>query len=236
MSTQFEGFTESALDFLQELRQNNNRDWFLPHKSIYETQLKAPMVTLIGVVTSACRKKDLFLVPKEKSSVSRIYRDVRFSPDKRPFQHHIGGTLQGRVGTVTLGELYIHVSAEQSFVATGFYMPDPVLLRMARNRMAEKPDEFASVVRALAKKTLELSKEWQLKRMPRGYEPYAQSPVAEYIRMNSLVVSHKLDRSEVTSSDLAKTIVSFAVASRPLLDYGWGLGYRPNRIRESDLG
>jgi len=235
MPTHFPGFTPAALQFLQDLRENNHRDWFAPRKPFYEAEVKAPMVQLVQQVAAACQKKGFALFPKEKSPVSRIYRDIRFSPDKRPFQHHIGAVLHGRSSPGPFGEAYVHVSPEQSFVAAGFYMPDPAFLRLARARIAEHPDEFEKVVKALGKKGLELSRESQLKRMPRGFERFADSPIAGHLKLSSFVASRKLERDEVLSPRLARIFTDFALAARPLLEWGWSLGYRPAARRESDF-
>jgi uncharacterized protein (TIGR02453 family) len=235
MATQFKGFTDSALQFLQDLKENNDRDWFAPRKSLYETEVKAPMVELVQDVAAACQKKGFALFPKERSPVSRIYRDIRFSPDKRPFQHHVGATLHGRASKASFGEMYIHVSPEESFVAAGFYMPDPAFLRLARTRTAERTEEFEAVLKALRKKGLEVGKEGMLKRMPRGFERFADSAAAGYLKLSSLIVSRKLEREEVTSPRLVQVATNFALAARPLLDWGWGLGYKPAPRRESDF-
>ena len=235
MASEFKGFTDAAVQFLQDLKENNDRDWFAPRKSFYETEVKAPMVELVQEVAAACQKKGFALFPKERSPVSRIYRDIRFSPDKRPFQHHVGATLHGRASPTSFGEMYIHVAPDGSFVAAGFYMPDPAFVRLARTRISGRPEEFEAVVKALRKKGLELGKEGQLKRMPRGFERFADSAVAGYLKLSSLVVSRKLERDEVSSPRLVQSATNFALAARPLLEWGWGLGYKPPPRRESDF-
>lgn len=235
MPKHFMGFTDAALDFLDDLRMHNDRDWFAPRKTLYESEVKAPMLALVTEVAAVCQKKAFALFPKERSPVSRIYRDVRFSPDKRPFQHHIGATLHGRATATSFGELYIHVSPEQSFLAAGFYMPDSGFIRLVRNRIREQPMEFGAVVAALRRKKLEFSKEGQLKRMPRGFEQLADSPISGFLKLNSLVVSRKLDRTEVMRPNLVSSAVNFALAARPLLEWGWGLGYKPAPRRDLDF-
>ncbi len=224
-----------AIEFLAQLRENNNRDWFAPRKTFYETELKAPMDVIARTAALECQKKGLALFAKEPSPVGRIYRDTRFSADKRPYQHHTGATLLGRSGSAPLGELYLHVSPEASFVAAGFYMPDAALVRAWRNRMVEQPAGFESVAQALRKKRLEFSTEWQLKRMPRGFERAEGSAVAPYLKLKCLVVSRPLTTEVVTSPGLVKAVVQLAMDARPLLEWGWTLGYKPTARRESDL-
>ncbi len=231
----FAGFSNSALEFLEQIRANNNRDWFAPRKAFYEDEVKAPMLQLVTEVASQCQKKGFPLFPKDRAPVSRIYRDIRFSLDKRPFQHHVGATLHGRASAVCSGEVYLHVSPEGSFLAAGFYMPDKGFVRVTRNRMCEQPEEFATLVKTLRKKSLEFSKDGQLKRMPRGFERFADSQVSPYLKLTSLVVSQKLEPEQVTTPKLVSLAVSFALASRPLLEWGWGLGYKPAPRRDPDF-
>ena len=110
MPASFPGFAAEALQFLSDLRDNNDRDWFAPRKAYYESAVKAPMEVLVHEVAAACQKKRFPLFAKDRSPVTRIYRDIRFSPDKRPFHHHIGAALHGRAGATPFGEVYIHVS------------------------------------------------------------------------------------------------------------------------------
>lgn len=233
--TAFAGFSDKALEFLEQLRANNDRDWFAPRKSIYEDEVKAPMLLLVNEVAAGCQKKGFPLFPKDRSPVSRIYRDIRFSPDKRPFQHHVGATLHGRASATSSGEVYIHVSPEGSFLAAGFYMPDPNFVRVIRNRICEHTEEFEKVAATLRRKHLELSKDGQLKRMPRGFERFADKPAAPYLKLSSLIVMQKLTSEDVASPRLLSLAVNFALASRPLLEWGWGLGYKPAPRRDPDF-
>jgi uncharacterized protein (TIGR02453 family) len=244
----FVGFAPEALHFLSDLRNNNNREWFIPRKTKYEEFVKQPMEQLVTEVAAACQRNKLPLFIKEKSPVTRIYRDIRFSADKRPYHTHVGAALYGRSNGVQFGEMYIHIAAplpdqdpttsvypNTSFVAAGFYMPDPAFLQLARTRIAEQPAAWDRVVKALNKKGLELSAESSLKRMPRGFERYANEPSATYLKLTSLIVSRRLSADVITSPALREEIVKFALAVRPLLEFGWSLNYKPQVRREADL-
>lgn len=166
----------------------------------------------------ACQNRGLPLSPKERSPVTRIYRDTRFNPEKGPFHDFVGGMLTGKAPT---GEVYIHLSAENCFAAAGFYMPPPPFLSAARERIAAKPEDFLAVVAALRRKKLELVDEWKLRRMPRGFETFATSPAAEYLKLNCYVVRRWLNRAEMVDPRLAATVTKFISAAWPLLDWGW---------------
>jgi uncharacterized protein (TIGR02453 family) len=222
----FEGFPTEALSFLQQLRKHNDREWFARRKPVYEQALRQPMEQLACAVAAACQSRGFALLPKERSAVTRIYRDTRFSPDKRPFHDYVGATLHGRSGVTQAGCLYVQVSPGNSFVAAGMYLPDSAFLRLARLRIFERPAEFLGVVAHLAANKLELSGEWRLKRLPRGFERFGDSAVAEYLKLNCYVVSRPLTPEQLNSPRLVQVITTFALTARPLLEFGWGLGYR----------
>lgn len=243
--SKFTGFRSEALQFLAELRDNNNRDWFNSRKSQYEELVKQPMEQLVNEVAIVCQKQRLQLFAKDRSPVNRIYRDIRFSPDKRPYHYHVSASLYGKSAGGASGEMYIHIAPpgsesdtssseypNTSFNAAGFYMPDPAFLRLARTRIAERPKDWQSVASALKKKGLELSVHSPLKRMPRGFERFADSPIAEYLKITSMLVTRKLEQDVILSPRIVTETAKFAMAAKPLLEFGWSLGYKPPAKKE----
>src|SRR6516165_6113129 len=124
----FSGFRPAALAFFRELRDNNDPAWFKPHKAVYETEVLAPFRELIAAVGEALGKAGLPLVGDPARGIFRIYRDVRFSPDKRLYKTHAGAVLTRSGGRRDPGLLYLHVAPGESMVAAGFWHPDPQLL------------------------------------------------------------------------------------------------------------
>ncbi|WP_433984322.1 DUF2461 domain-containing protein [Tunturiibacter empetritectus] len=86
MATQF---SNEALKFLRGLKKNNDREWFGERKDVYEKQLKEPMLGLIGEVNEAMAEFSPEHVRPANKILMRIYRDIRFSKDKRPYKHHV---------------------------------------------------------------------------------------------------------------------------------------------------
>ena len=80
----FHGFGPEGFAFLRELAAEQNRDWFLANKSVYERALLSPMAALLAELSAAFAEHDIPLRADPKRSVFRIHRDVRFSKDKRP--------------------------------------------------------------------------------------------------------------------------------------------------------
>ncbi len=219
----FAGFPQSGIQFLRDLKSNNDRDWFRERKHIYQEHVEKPMAMLVTEAASLIRKRGLPIGAKGKNPVMRVYRDIRFSPDKRPFKTHVGASLVGTQKSSKYGEIYIHISPEESFLAAGFWMPERPFLQAWRQSMIENPAAFLRVVKSLAKSKLELSVENCLTRLPRGYDAYADSELASFLKLTSYVTSRRLTPKDSRSAQLAHLLCDFALANKPLLEYGWNL-------------
>ena len=224
----FTGFPAEGLRFLKELKKNNDRDWFRERKAVYEETVQAPMALLVTEVAAECRKRGLMVAAKDKQPVMRVYRDVRFSPNKSPYKTHVGASLKPVQAQV--GEIYMHVSPEESFAAAGFWMPERGFLQAWRESMArDEGKRFLAVEKSLKKAGLGLSTEGRLTRLPRGYDAHAESAIADGLRLTSFVAVRDLRQEECRSAELVDVICEFAMGAKPLLEYGWGLQYAPKR-------
>ena len=223
-SQRFSGFSPEALAFLRGLAKNNKRDWFAPRKRVYERELLEPLQALVGDATVAMRKEKIPLGAPPSRTIFRIYRDIRFSPDKRPYKTNLGAYLSPGGKPHAPGGMYIHIQPKESFIAVAFYQLDkPDLLRW-RTAMAKDPKRFQAMLRALERNGLEISKgHTALKRMPRGFEAYANSPIAEYFRLDSFNTGEEISDKDVQSRRLIDRMVSLAKRAKPLLDYGHDL-------------
>ena len=214
----FEGFSPEAFAFFRKLARNNRREWFATRKTLYEDTLMAPMLLLVEEFAQQLHAKALPLAPPPRAPVQRIYRDIRFSPNKSPFKTNISSALYRDGNKKVDGALYLHLDAEQPFVAAGFWQPEKTSLRRWRDAIAAD----AKPLLQLAKK-LPLDPADTLQRMPRGYERFADRPGAELLRLKSFVVRRDLPQEELFSRAILKTLLQFAKQAEPLLRYGWSL-------------
>ena len=157
-----------------------------------------------------------------RKSVFRIYRDVRFSKNKRPYQTHVACKFTMNSGlSEGDGLVYVHVEPpDGSFIAAGIYAPPVKRLRPIRVRIANDPSSWLDVVRRLEEAGLALESHGDdLKGMPRGFAEYRDHEMAEYLKWTSLLVSRKLDLNTIESPVLAGEVITFAEAAWPLLEF-----------------
>jgi uncharacterized protein (TIGR02453 family) len=218
----FTGFSPQALKFLRDLKKNNDRAWFAPRKELYERECLAPLRALTVDLAGALRKAKIPIDADPSRIGFRIYRDVRFSRDKSPYKTNLGTYLPYRGIRGAPGGLYIHVAPKESFAVAGFYRLDKEPLQRWRDAMASDPRRFESVLRALERNGLALSdREPALKRMPRGFEALAESPIAPYFKVETFMVSEKLSDADVADVSLIEKSLALVKKAKPLLEYGW---------------
>lgn len=221
--TQFTGFGEKALPFLKALDFHQDRDWFKENRALYESELERPRGDLIEALTERFAQDGLPFKGDRKKSIYRIYRDVRFSKDKRPFNRHVSALLtpSGRKDEAE-GCFFIHVGLDACFMAVAFYMPPPEALKTYRNRIVSRPAAFRAMIAELAAGGLKLDVMEQLKRLPQGFETVSEPDLHSAVRLRHFVVREDIDPVRVTSPALVDDCASFARRAMPLVE--WGLG------------
>src|SRR5438093_6573002 len=146
----FPGFRPAALSFFKGLREHNDPVWFKPRKAVYEAEVLVPLRQLIVAVGAALEEAGLKLVGDPQRSIFRIYRDVRFSPDKRLYKTHAGAVLTRSGNKRDPGLLYLHLEPSGSMVAAGVWHPEPPLLARLRRAMLSDRDRFVEIADRLA--------------------------------------------------------------------------------------
>ncbi len=220
----FPGFRPEALAFLRALATHNEREWFKPRKTTYDDEIVWPMKCLVADVSQRCARLGLPLSADPDRAIFRIYRDTRFSKDKRPYKTSVGAVLsRGGRRDDGLGVLYVHLEPAASFVAAGFWEPERPFLNAFRAALAERPEPFLEVVADLEAQGLQVGPEEALKRLPRGFEGHADSEVAPYLKWKSFLASRRFADAEVEQPALAEAVARFAERAAPFLEYGWRL-------------
>ena len=217
----FTGFGPKGLAFFTALKFHQDKAWFEENRALYESDVFEPMVMLLDDLSEAFAAKKIPLRAEGKRSIFRIHRDVRFSKDKSPYKTHCGATLTRFGGKLDQGLVYLHIDPEGCFMAAGFHMMAPAELAKVRRTIAATPAGVRAMEKALAKARLALTSEFQLARVPRGFETLKGGPLDSVIRLKSFLVEEPLSEAEILSPKLTARIVDFTRRARPLLDFGW---------------
>jgi uncharacterized protein (TIGR02453 family) len=189
-----------------------------------------PFRELVLAVAATLGQGGLPLVGDPKQAIFRIHRDIRFSPDKRPYKTHPGAVLTRSGSKRDPGVLYLHVASGESMVAAGFWHPQPDLLTRLRRAILDDPDGFLAMAGRLAAAGHPISSDERLSRPPRGFEAAKGTPVVEYVGSKSFTTPAALNDAEMQSPTVADRIVSFARTAMPLLEWGWAAADREGLV------
>jgi uncharacterized protein (TIGR02453 family) len=218
-------FTPAALRFLRGLARDNTKPWFERHKADYERDVRDPMRALIEDMDVRFARFAPEFTGDPRRSMFRIYRDVRFSRDKRPYKTHAACWFRHRAADHRVGGeaegggagFYFHLEPGASFVGGGIWMPPRALLNTLRDGIADDPRGFRRIVEgaALTRRFGGLSDEAMLTRVPRGFAP--DHPAAAWLRYQSFTVGRRLTDAQVTGARLAALLETNFTAMLPLV-------------------
>jgi len=206
-------FSSNILEFFKKLEKNNNRDWFNDHKKEFKN------------VESEAKKcySELFNLLKSHDDVDqfkmfRIYRDVRFSKNKLPYKTHFGGTFHRRKPELR-GGYYLHIAPNnESFIAAGFWEPNPSDLQRMRKEFEMDDTEMRRILKDKSFKSV-----WgdlvgdELKTAPRDFDK--DHPAIDLIKKKQYIFVKKYTDKEVLSDDFLKQVNTSFKAIRPYFDY-----------------
>lgn len=218
MPSPFPGFPPEALQFFRGLARNNNREWFLPRKPLFEEKVKEPTRQLVDALNLALHDFAPEYETDPGKAIFRIYRDVRFSKDKKPYKEQIAATFRHNGSPHHQGGYYFAISHKSVAVGGGVYMPEPDLLLAIRQRIAEHHDEFRRILAAPSVRKLlgELEGE-KLSRVPRGFP--TDHPAADLLRYKYYIFYKELPPTLATSPKLYKEIVDRFRVMTPFLQF-----------------
>jgi uncharacterized protein (TIGR02453 family) len=198
-----------VLEFLAQLEKNNDREWFLKNKKLYE-DAKKEFESFVNTVIPAIAKFDESVrYVAAKDCMFRIFRDVRFAKDKSPYKTNMGAWIS-HAGRKSPGPgYYIHLQPGGSFLAAGVYMPEPDQLKKIRKEIYYNVSEFTAILkdRKLKKYCDGLSDVEKVKLAPKDFPK--DFPGIELLKHKHYTVSYPL-RNEMIESDHFHEVVMLA--------------------------
>lgn len=207
---------QSSIKFLKDVAKNNNRDWFNKHKKGY-LAAQENMCAFIDALILEMNKHDQLEPTTGKKSLYRIYNDVRFSKDKSPYNPRFAFGFQ-RATKLRRGGYYMQVKPGNSFLACGFFAPNPEDLKRIRLDIATNYKQWHKVLQSKNIKTNfgELNGE-KILTAPRGFQ--VDHPAIELLRHKQFILRHDFKDSEIVSADFLKEVNRVFKSLRPFLDF-----------------
>ena len=206
----------SVFSFLEDLKENNHREWFQNNKTRYQEQYNYAL-QFADELRLRMKQIDTIETISGKKSLFRINKDVRFSKDKSPYKTNSGGALK-RATKYLRGGYYFHIEPGNCFLGGGFWAPSPEDLKHIRLQIAADPGPLQQI---LSSKEFiatfgQLEGE-QLKSAPKGFSK--DHPAIDLINYKQFLLIKKLTDEEVQSKQYLETVVSTFQAMRPFFDY-----------------
>jgi len=207
---------KASFDFLKTLSKHNDREWFNAHKDQY-LRAHENLADFAGALLAQMNRHDNIETASGKASLFRIYKDIRFSKDKTPYNTHWNGGFK-RATKKLRGGYYFHLQPGQSFVAGGFWGPSSPDLQRIRQDIAANYKEWKKVLSAkplvatFGKMTGD-----QLGSAPRGYAK--DDPAIDLLRYKQFLLRHNFTDEEVLSPDFAKKASDVFKKMRPFLNH-----------------
>ena len=203
---------KSTIQFLKKLKKNNTREWFHDNKASYK-QAHDNFKSVIADVETEMNKIDVI----EKVKHFRIYRDVRFSKDKTPYNTHFSASIS-REGAHRRGGYYLRISTEGHFIVGGFWNPEPKDMKLIRGHIAAEPNRLRKVLKS---KTFtnyfgELHGE-QVKTAPKGFSK--DDKAIDLLRYKQLLAHKQIKEGDVVAANYVKEVVKTFKAMHPFFNY-----------------
>jgi uncharacterized protein (TIGR02453 family) len=207
---------KSGFDFLTALKKNNNREWFNAHKNTF-LQEQALVEVFAEALLQELSSHDEIETPSGKKSLHRIYRDTRFSADKTPYKTNWSGNFK-RATKYRRGGYYFHIEPGNSFIAGGFWGPNPQDLKRVRDDIAFDATPLRKIINSKSfKATFGVLKGEQVKTAPKGFE--IDHEAIDLLRYKQFLLIRKFTDKEVLSADFLKAANQAFKAMRPFFDY-----------------
>jgi len=207
---QFEGFSAETVFFLKNLKENNNREWFLARKKDYNKKVLKPASDFVVEMGELLQKisPGIHADPKVNRSITRIYRDTRYASEQEPYKTYLGIWFWQGVRKVNESPgYYFELRPDQIYLSAGIRSFSRKILHDYREAVAnpKSGEKLVSIVEKIRENPdYQVSREYY-KRNPEGYQ--LQDQRKEFIRFNSLLANIEMPiPSELYNRNLLKLV------------------------------
>ena len=203
---------KNTISFLKELKLNNNREWFNENKDRFNN-IQSQVKIFAQEVNDSLNVSDNI----EKIKIFRIYRDLRFSKDKTPYKKNIGMAFH-RAKPELRGGYYLEISADESFIAVGFWNPNKEDLLRIRKEIEIDGQEFKRIINQKKIKDI-----WgdlrgdEVKTSPKGFT--SDHEYIDLIKKKQFIFIKKLKEKDILDEKFQKELINYFESIRPFFDY-----------------
>lgn len=218
---QFQGFSPQAFRFLKDIRIHNNKAWFEAHRRDYEQYLLQPLRDLVTDLGDFMLGIDLSfeVAPAVNKTISRIYRDTRFSKDKSPFRDCMWITFKrsGKDWARWNVGYFLEINATWYRYGLGFYDAAPDIMAQFRAQLDTEPEKFLKAIDFLGKQDI-FTLEGERYKRPQGQDK--PEPIRTWYAHKSfyLCCNRKLDKA-IRSPQLVDDLTAGFAQTAPLYHY-----------------
>jgi uncharacterized protein (TIGR02453 family) len=222
VSETFDGFPKDFFAFFRELKSHNERGWFEANKARFRDFVQAPMIAFIAAMAPHLRRVSRHFTADPRpngGSMFRIYRDVRFAKDKRPYKEHAACHFRHALGKdVHAPGFYMHFAQDEVFFGGGLWHPEADALAGVRTAIAEKPAAWRKAAGGVEfiRRFGEVKGE-ALTRPPRGFDP--EHPLIEDIKRKSFYAMQQGSPKLAQSPQLVGEVAGAFAALGPLMRF-----------------
>lgn len=211
-----------TIQFLSDLKENNNKPWFDANRKTYEAAKKnfgetvETIIKGIGQFDRSFEEANL----QVKDCIFRINRDVRFSKNKDPYKTNFGASFSKGGKKAHSAGYYLHIDPTECFLAGGIWMPETEDLKKIRNEIDYNFEEFSNILVAESFKKYfptGLSREASTVRPPKGYDEH--NPAIEFIKLKSFTVSSQILSQEALNPNFTTNILDGFKAMQPYIAF-----------------
>jgi len=208
----------ATINFLKELKDNNNKEWFDENRKRYEIA-RGNFSDLIASVITQMKQFDHSLEGLEvKQTLFRINRDVRFSKNKSPYKTNFAASITAGGKKIARAGYYFHMDPDEMFYGGGWYMPDATSLAAIRQEVDYNLKDFDAILKKKSFKNIYSGlDDFKLKTKPKGYE--VDNPAIEHLRQKSFIASATVTRKEVEKEGFDKLLVNAFENLYPLVAF-----------------
>lgn len=207
-------FDPGMLDFMMDIRFNNNKAFMEEHKADYNRWMKEPYYRLIEALTPVMLQIDEGMEVRPAKCLSRIFRDTRFSRDKTPYRDHHWLAFRHQVEPRDQAVMFwFEIRVEAVSWGLGFWGENKAAMEVLRRQMLSKPQVLLDMLPVLTARDFVLEGHLYKRRQAPEQLPQALHPW--YLRREIYLIKQNINPKWIFEEGLAARLAADFLALAP---------------------